>query len=126
MIWGAHFLCYSADPAADRAFFRDVLGFSAVDAGEGWLIFALPPAELGVHPLDGTFHQSHADHDLMGIVLYLMSDDVRATVRGLESRGVPCTPVSDAEFGAYSIVQLPSGGKVGLYEPSHVTALARE
>ena len=68
MINGVHLLLYSRDPEADRAFFRDVLGFPSVDAGEGWLIFALPPAEIGIHPGDGKFVEHHADHELSGSV----------------------------------------------------------
>ena len=77
MINGAHFLIYSKDAEADRAFFRDVLGFRSVDVGEGWLIFALPPAELAVHPARRNFAQRQGGHALMGTVLYLMCDDLR-------------------------------------------------
>lgn len=122
MITGAHFLIYSTDPERDRAFFRDVLELRSVDAGGGWLIFALPPAELGVHPSDGEFVQRHADFDLLGAVLYLTSEDVYATVRTLQDRHVRCTPVSKAEWGLFTIVELPSGGRIGLYQPSHPTA----
>jgi len=80
MITGVHLLLYSRDPEADRVFFRDVLGFQSVDAGEGWLIFALPPAEMGIHPGDGKFVEHHADHDLSGSVIYLMCDDLHATI----------------------------------------------
>ena len=78
MINGAHFLIYSKDADADRAFIRDVLGFRPVDAGHGWLIFGLPPSELAVHPGEGDFTQDHAGHEMLGIVLYLMCDDVHA------------------------------------------------
>lgn len=122
-ITGAHWLFYSKDPEADRAFFRDVLGFRHVDAGEGWLIFALPPSEVGLHPGEGGFVQRHADHELMGAVLYLMCDDIAATVESLNSRSVPCTPITDAEWGRYTILQLPSGGEVGLYQPTHPRAV---
>lgn len=122
-ITGAHWLIYSTDPVADRAFFRDVLGLSAVDDGGGWLIFALPPAELGVHPGDGRFVQTYADHDLLGAVLYLMCDDVRGFARSLEQRGVSCTPVATAGWGTYTLVQLPSGGRIGVYEPTHTRAV---
>jgi len=76
-ITGAHWLMYSTDPEADRAFFKDVIGFRAVDAGEGWLIFALPPSEMAVHPGDGKSVQQHAEHGLTGAVLYLMCEDIR-------------------------------------------------
>ena len=123
MINGAHFLLYSTDADLDRAFFRDVLKFRAVDAGGGWLIFKLPPAELGVHPAENTFVQRHADHELLGNVLYLMCSDIRAVVNELEARDVPCTPIAAAEWGLYTIIGLPSGGKIGLYQPSHPTAI---
>jgi len=83
MIHGAHFLLYSKDPEADREFFRDVLKFRSVDVGHGWLIFALPPSELAVHP--GEFAQKHADHEVQGCVLYLMCDDLAATMQSLEA-----------------------------------------
>ena len=80
MINGAHLLLYSRDPDADRAFFRDILRVRSVDAGEGWLIFALPPAELGIHPGDGNFVERHADHELSDAILYLMCDDLQRTI----------------------------------------------
>ena len=123
MITGAHFLLYSTDPEADRAFFRDVLQFRAVDAGEGWLIFALPPAELGIHPGNGNFVQTHAEEKLLGSVLYLMCRDLRYVIRSLEAKKVRCTPVAEAEWGIATTVQLPSGGQIGLYQPRHPTAV---
>jgi len=122
-IMGAHWLIYSSDPEADRAFFRDVLGFPAVDAGEGWLIFALPPSELAVHPGEGDFVQQHAEQKLLGAVLYLMCEDVSVTVRWLEERGVRCAPAAQAEWGYYTVLQLPSGGHIGLYQPTHPRAV---
>src|SRR2546428_6108485 len=90
MIFGAHVIVYSKDATADRAFFKKVLGFSSVDAGGGWLIFALPPAELGIHPAAGSSRQA----------LYLMCDDIEATIRELAARAVALTrPVSDARVG---------------------------
>jgi predicted enzyme related to lactoylglutathione lyase len=123
MITGAHFLLYSKDPEADRAFFRDVLQFRAVDAGGGWLIFALPPAELAIHPGGGDFTQAHADHPILGAALYLMCDDLPALIRTLESRGVRCTEVTEAPWGTKTTIRLPSGGEIGLYQPTHPTAL---
>ena|ERR1700737_3690590 len=123
MITGAHFLLYSKDPEADRLFFRDVLGFRAVDAGKGWLIFALPPAEMGVHPSNGDFVQRHAEHDLVGAVLYLMCDQLRSFIKSLEAKNVRCTEIEEAEWGMKTTIRLPSGGKIGLYQPSHPTAL---
>jgi catechol 2,3-dioxygenase-like lactoylglutathione lyase family enzyme len=109
MITGAHSIVYSRDAEADRAFFRDVLGFRSVDAGGGWLIFALPPAELAAHPADEDRHE-----------LYLMCDDIEATVAGLERKGVEfARPVSDEGFGLLTAIELPGGGELGLYEPRH-------
>ncbi len=122
MITGAHFLLYSEDPAADRAFFRDVLGLRAVDAGEGWLIFALPAAELGIHPSSGRFVQRHAEHDLLGVLLYLMCDDLPSFIATLAAKGVRCTAIQEAEWGRSTTLPLPSGGAIGLYQPTHPTA----
>jgi predicted enzyme related to lactoylglutathione lyase len=114
VITGVHALIFSTDAGAVRAFFRDVLGFSSVDAGEGWLIFALPPAELGVHP-----DEQGARHELS-----LMCDDVRATVAALEARGVELTgPVTDVGFGLETGIRLPDGTELGLYEPRHPSPL---
>lgn len=126
MIFGAHFLLYSSKPEADRAFLSDILGFTSVDAGDGWLIFALPPAELAVHPAEGTFAQRHADHDLLGAVLYLMCDDVQAVVGELGAKQVTCSRIVVAEWGSSTTVPLPSGGRVGLYQPTHPTAIGRQ
>ena len=110
MITGAHAIVYSRDADADRAFFRDVLGFPSVDAGGGWLIFALPPAELAAHPADaGGRHE-----------LYLMCDQIESTVADLKAKGVEFTaPVSAAGFGLLTSLKLPGGGELGLYEPRH-------
>jgi len=121
MIHGAHFLLYSKDPEADREFFRDVLKFRSVDVGHGWLIFALPPSELAVHP--GEFAQKHADHEVQGCVLYLMCDDLAATLQSLEKQGVSCTEIEEAPWGNKTTVRLPSGGEIGLYQPRHETAI---
>ncbi len=111
MITGAHAIVFSRDAEADRAFFRDVLGFEHVDAGGGWLIFALPPAELAVHPSDEAAHR-----------LYLMCDDVRATVAELQGRGVEfLRDVGDEGWGLLTALRLPGGGELGLYEPKHPT-----
>jgi catechol 2,3-dioxygenase-like lactoylglutathione lyase family enzyme len=123
MITGAHFLLYSTGADADRAFFRDVLGFRAVDAGRGWLILALPPAELGVHPGEGDFTQVHAEHKMLGAVLYLMCDDLAATMADLAAKGVRCSEIVSAEWGSKTTIPLPSGGEIGLYEPAHPTAI---
>ena len=123
MINGVHLLLYSRDPEADRAFFRDVLGFQSVDAGEGWLIFALPPAELGIHPGDGKFVERHADHELSGSVIYLMCDDLNATIAALQQKGAKTTDIVQAGWGITTTVRLPGGGGLGLYQPRHATAL---
>ena len=118
MIRGAHFLLYSTNPEADRAFFRDVLGFPYVDDGGGWLIFKLPAAEMGIHPSDGSFRQQHGDVAIAGSVLYLMCDDVRGMVQSLEHSGVNCTSLQEEEWGISTTLALPSGGRIGLYQPS--------
>jgi catechol 2,3-dioxygenase-like lactoylglutathione lyase family enzyme len=123
MINGAHFLFYTKDPEADRAFFRDVLEFRNVDAGQGWLIFAMPPAELAFHPGSGDFVQPHAGQALLGAVLYLMCDDLRATMARLQSRNVACGPVEEAPWGYRTTFRVPSGGQIGLYQPTHPTAI---
>ena len=123
MVNGVHFLLYSQDPEADRAFFRDVLEFRFVELEGGWLIFALPPAEMGVHP--GALAQEHAGHSVAGCVLYLMCDDLAATVQSLAARGVACTSIDRAEWGVKTTVRLPGGGEIGLYQPAHRTAIAR-
>ena len=114
MIFGAHVILYSRDADADRAFFRDVLGFKSVDAGRGWLIFALPPAEAAVHPAD-----ENVVHEL-----YFMCDDLAAEIAALEKKGVSCTKIEEARWGAITKMRLPGGGAVGLYQPKHVFALS--
>jgi catechol 2,3-dioxygenase-like lactoylglutathione lyase family enzyme len=111
MITGAHVIVYSRDADADRAFFRDVLEYPHVDAGGGWLIFKLPPGEVAVHPADGPSHE-----------LYLMCDDVTATVEQLAAKGVTCGEVSDQGWGLLTSIRLPGGGDLGLYEPRHPKA----
>jgi len=110
MIIGGHFLLYSKDPEADRAFFRDVLGFPSVDVGHGWLIFAMPPAELAVHPCDG-----EGRHEL-----YLMCDDIQATLAELRDKGVEVTrDVTDQGWGVLAAIGLPDGSELPIYEPRH-------
>ena len=116
-------LLYSSNPEADRAFFRDVLQFKTVDIGHGWLIFGLPPSELAVHPDDGEFTQQHANHSMMGAVVYLMCDDLSAEIRALEAKGVKCSEVDTAPWGMKTTIPLPSGGEIGLYQPRHPTAI---
>ena len=114
MISGAHVILYSRDAAADRAFLRDVLGFASVDAGHGWLIFALPPAEVAVHPAEENGRPE----------LYFMCSDLRAEISALAEKGVSCSEVREARWGSIAKIRLPGGGEVGLYQPKHPTALA--
>jgi len=126
MINGAHFLLYSKDPEADRAFLRDILKFQSVDAGRGWLIFALPPAEIAVHPSsDDAAAPSRADDGVTGVALYFMCDDLRATMKQLQSKKVRFAAVEDPPWGTVTTFTLPSGAKIGLYQPKHPTALIR-
>jgi predicted enzyme related to lactoylglutathione lyase len=116
VITGVHALIYNPDADGVRAFLRDVLGWSSVDAGGGWLIFAMPPAELGVHPTDGDRPGYHE--------LYLMCDDINATVDQLKAKGVEFSgPVSDAGFGLMTSFKIPGGAELALYEPRHPTAI---
>jgi catechol 2,3-dioxygenase-like lactoylglutathione lyase family enzyme len=123
MINGAHFLLYSGDPDADRAFLRDTLGFQSVDAGRGWLIFALPPAEVAVHPAEDTESSSPAADGVVGAALYLMCDDLASTIKRLGSSGVRFSEVEEPRWGSVTTFALPSGAKIGLYQPKHPTAL---
>ncbi len=125
MINGAHFLLYSKDPDNDRRFLRDVLGFQGVDAGDGWLILALPPAEIAVHPASENFAQRHAAHEVMGAVLYLMCDDLDATLASLAEKGVEATEIEREEWGIRTTIRLPGGGELGLYQPTHPSPLSR-
>jgi hypothetical protein len=114
VITGVHAIVFSREAERVRAFFRDVLGLPAVDAGGGWLIFALPPAELAAHPdEEGGRHE-----------LYLMCDDIHGTVEELNAKGVePARPVSDEGFGLMTSIVLPDGSELGLYEPRHPSPL---
>jgi hypothetical protein len=123
MINGAHFLLYSKDAEADRAFFRDVLNFYAIDIGHGWLIFRMPPAEMAIHPGAGDFVQAHAGQSLIGAVLYLMCDDLRALLSSLEARNVKTSPIVEADWGISSTIALPSGAAIGVYQPMHPRAI---
>jgi catechol 2,3-dioxygenase-like lactoylglutathione lyase family enzyme len=109
MILGAHVVLYSADADADRAFFRDVLEYPSVDAGHNWLIFALPPAELAVHPAAAGNGQE----------LFLMCDDIGAFIKQMSERDVPCSEVSVERWGSITHMTLPSGTPLGVYQPSH-------
>jgi len=109
MLTGAHSIIYSTDPEADRAFLRDVLGLPYVDSGDGWLIFALPPAEVAVHPA--------AQNDVHE--LYLLCDDIEAFIARMRSQDVACGPVERQSWGLITHLALPGGGKLGIYEPRH-------
>jgi catechol 2,3-dioxygenase-like lactoylglutathione lyase family enzyme len=110
MISGVHALIFSRDADADRAFFRDVLGFNFVDSGGGWLIFALPPAEVGIHPAE-----ANGEHQL-----FLLCDDIDATAKDLELRGVTLKrPFHEEAWGRLSSIKLPGGGELGIYQAKH-------
>ena len=109
MINGAHLVIYSKDPEADRAFFRDVLKFAAVDAGHGWLIFALPPAEAAFH--DAVSNDRHE--------LYFMCDDIRLTLDQLKANHVGVSEISEQRWGSLASLTLPGGGRIGIYQPKH-------
>jgi catechol 2,3-dioxygenase-like lactoylglutathione lyase family enzyme len=111
LIAGSHVILYSRDAGADRAFFADVLGLRSVDAGGGWLIFALPPSEVAIHPGKNDRHE-----------LYLMCTDLRATMKVLKARRIRCDAPSEQHWGILTAIRLPGGGRLGLYQPKHPTA----
>jgi hypothetical protein len=123
MINGAHFLLYSKDSEADRAFLRDVLQFRSLDAGRGWLIFQLPPAEVAVHPSSEDNAASTAEDGVVGSALYLMCDDLSSTMKDLRAKKVKFSPVEEAQWGTVTTFRLPSGASIGLYQPKHPRAL---
>jgi catechol 2,3-dioxygenase-like lactoylglutathione lyase family enzyme len=115
MIYGLHAILYTPDADKVRAFLRDVLGLKSVDAGHGWLIFAAPPAELAAHPTESGAKPHHE--------LYLMCDDLTATMKELADKGVQCGTITEARWGSITSIPLPGGGELGLYQPKHPTAL---
>jgi catechol 2,3-dioxygenase-like lactoylglutathione lyase family enzyme len=116
LISGAHVLIYSRDAEADRAFVKDVLGLDWVDSGGGWPIFALPPAEVAVHPTEEKDHHE----------LFLLCEDIEATAHELERRGVPLKrPFDEPRWGRVTEITLPGGGRIGLYQPKHPLAHAK-
>jgi predicted enzyme related to lactoylglutathione lyase len=115
MITGVHAIVFSAQAERLRTFFADVLGMSSVDAGGGWLIFALPPAELAVHPAEAASHE-----------LYLMCDDIHATLAELAAKGVEAaSEVSDRGFGLLASLRLPDGAELGIYQPKHPSPIVQ-
>jgi catechol 2,3-dioxygenase-like lactoylglutathione lyase family enzyme len=119
MINGAHVVIYTKNPEADRAFFSEVLKLPSIDAGHGWLIFALPPAEAAFHDLakeglDEDDARQNSHHEL-----YLMCDDLAATLRDLKSKNVPVSAVNEQRWGNLATLALPSGSKLGIYQPKH-------
>src|SRR5690349_2613988 len=113
MISGAHVIIYSTNADGDRAFLRDILGFKSVDAGHGWLIFALPPAETAFHSSD-----ENGVHEL-----FFMCDDLKAEMASLAKKDVKCSEVQEAPWGSITKMRLPSGGELRLYQPKHPTSL---
>jgi catechol 2,3-dioxygenase-like lactoylglutathione lyase family enzyme len=114
LISGAHAIIYSKEAEADRAFLRDVLGLAHVDSGDGWLIFALPPAELAVHP-----SEKNNVHEF-----FFMVKDIHAFIKDMGDKGMPCDPVESTSWGELTHIQLPGGGKVGVYQPRHASPKA--
>jgi catechol 2,3-dioxygenase-like lactoylglutathione lyase family enzyme len=113
MIRAAHVVLYSTDAEADRAFFRDVLDYPFVDAGHGWLIFALPAAELAIHPATVNGVQE----------LFLMCDDIEAFIAQMSLSGVTCSDLQTERWGVVTHITLPGGGALGVYEPTHPSPL---
>lgn len=109
LIIGVHSIIYSQNAEEDRAFLRDMIGFSHVDAGDGWLIFGLPPAELAVHPSPENHHQE----------LYLICADIHAFIAAMGEMGVSCDPIQSLAWGELTRITLPGGGKLGVYQPQH-------
>ena len=113
MIRGAHVVLWSTDAEADRGFFRDVLKYPSADAGHGWLIFALPPAEIAIHPSD--------ENDIHE--LYLMCDDVKVFMKEMKAKKITCSPVEEQRWGTITRLVLPGGGTIGVYQPKHASPL---
>jgi len=110
MITGAHTILYSTDPEADKAFLRDVLKLSNIDAGNGWLIFGLPPSEIAVHPGDSNEGK---------IELFLMCDNIEGFVKEMVTKNIGCEPIQKQRWGSLTYLRIPGGAKIGVYEPHH-------
>ena len=113
MINGAHIVIYTKNPEADRAFFRDVLHFPSVDAGHGWLIFAMPPSEAAFHDA-----RTNGPHEL-----YFMCDDIEATLKELKAHKVELSKIKEERWGRLATFTLPGGGQIGIYQPKHARPL---
>jgi hypothetical protein len=109
MLIGSHTIIQSRDAEADKAFFRDVLGLSSIDSGGGWLIFALPPSEVALHP-----SEKNDAHDL-----YFICEDIDAFVKAMAQKNVPCSPIQEQHWGRLVEITLPGGGKLGVYQALH-------
>jgi catechol 2,3-dioxygenase-like lactoylglutathione lyase family enzyme len=124
MIFGAHFLLYSKEAEADRAFLREVLGFSSIDAGGGWPVFGLPPGEIAVHPSSASSPVTTED-GIGAAALYFMCDDLNATMKQMDAKKVRFANIEEARWGTVTTFSLPSGAKVGLCQPKHPIAFKR-
>jgi hypothetical protein len=113
MIFGAHIVMYSKDATADRTFLQDTLGLKSIDAGHGWIIFALPPAEAAVHPSEESMRQE----------LYFLCDDLKTEIAALKKKGVSCSEIEEARWGSITKIPLPGGSEIGLYQPKHPLAI---
>ena len=114
VVFGSHVVLYSQDAEADRRFLAEWLGLDSVDAGHGWLIFAMPPSEVAVHPAEAP-----------GAELYLMCDDLAGEIEALAARGVRCSAIDEARWGSITKITLPGGGEIGMYQPRHPIAITR-
>jgi predicted enzyme related to lactoylglutathione lyase len=120
MITGVHFITYAHNAEKARAFFKDMLGLPSVDAGHGWLIFALPPAEIAAHPVEEPSPLGQEPR----IEMYLMCDDVKKTVTDLTAKGVKFDdPIKEQPWGLLATLEVPGAGPIGLYQPRHPTAI---
>lgn len=124
MFFGTHLLLFSRNPDADRAFLRDVLEIQAVDAGEGWLIFRMPPAEMGIHPAESP--PAVGEDGIAAASLYLMCRDLPAAVGRLAAKGIACADPRQAGWGTLTSFALPGGSRIGLYQPRHPLAIEAE